>query len=189
MRVVAGELGGRRLRAPDGRDVRPTSDRVREAVFNALWSLDVLEGARVVDLFAGTGAMGIEALSRGAAHATFVEQARDALELVEANIDALGLRDRATVVRGDVAGFLATTTERFDLVLADPPYRYDGWDELIPLLPAPFAVLESDRELHLPEGWRVLRSRRYGSTFVTFARRTSGDEPPSADDPHRSRTH
>ncbi len=100
MRVIAGTRGGRRLVAPDGADTRPTADRVREATFNALASLDALVDAEVVDLFAGSGAMGIEALSRGAAHATFVDDDRRAIEAVEANLAATGLADRATVVRG-----------------------------------------------------------------------------------------
>ena len=182
MRVVAGELRGRRLQSPEGGDVRPTSDRVRESVFNALGSLDAVEGARVLDLFAGTGALGIEALSRGAARATFVEQARPALRILEANLAALGLGDRARVVRGDVLAVLAGLTEPVDLVLIDPPYAFDGWDELLSLLPGRLAVLESNRELPAPPGWRVIRSRRYGSTFVTFISREDAaapDHPPT----------
>src|SRR4051812_37946136 len=102
MRVVAGTAGGRRLQAPQGRDIRPTSDRVREAIFSSLDSLGVLAEARVLDLFAGTGALGIEALSRGAAEATFVDDYPGAIQIVKANLAATELAGRATVVRADV---------------------------------------------------------------------------------------
>src|SRR5438093_104252 len=102
MRVVAGTARGRRLQAPPGRDVRPTSDRVREAVFSSLASLDVIEGATVADLFAGSGAMGVEALSRGAASATFVDSSAAAVAAIRANLADTGLAGTATVVRADV---------------------------------------------------------------------------------------
>ena len=102
MRVVAGELRGRRIDAPEGTKTRPTTDKAREATFNALGSLGVVVGARMVDAFAGSGALGIEALSRGAAHCTFIERDRDALEVLRGNLATLGLEDRSTVVRGDV---------------------------------------------------------------------------------------
>src|SRR5918996_4354694 len=101
MRVVAGELRGRKLSAPADGSIRPTTDKVREAVFNALASLDVVVDARVADLYAGTGALGIEALSRGAAHCTFVERGRSALAAMNDNIASLGVGDRARVVVGD----------------------------------------------------------------------------------------
>ena len=113
MRVIAGEKGGRRLLAPPGHGTRPTSDRVREAAFSMLDSLGVLDGARVWDLFAGSGAMGIEALSRGAAHATFVEQAKGAVSATRANLAAMGYgSSRATVVCADVLSWVAQTADR-----------------------------------------------------------------------------
>src|SRR5688500_6095905 len=105
MRVVGGSAGGRRLRAPAGRSTRPTADRVREAMFNSLGSLDAVVGARVLDLFAGSGALGIEALSRGAAAATFVDSDARALAVVRANLDDTGLAG-ATLVRADALAFL-----------------------------------------------------------------------------------
>lgn len=111
MRVIAGEKGGRKLLAPPGRGTRPTSDRVREAAFSMLASLNVVEDARVWDLFAGSGAMGIEALSRGASHATFVEHAQSACSVTRANLAALGYSPgRATVVCADVLGWVASQT-------------------------------------------------------------------------------
>lgn len=173
MRVVAGSARGRRLTVPAGITTRPTADRVREATFNALGSLGVVEGATVLDLFAGSGAMGIEALSRGAAEATFVDRDPRAVAAVRANLDATGLADRATVVRAD-AGRWLPGAGRFDLVVLDPPYATDDatWAQLLGELDADVAVLESDREVSLPGGWGILRSRSYGDTVVVLARAT-----------------
>ena len=175
MRVVAGSARGRRLTAPPGSDTRPTTDRVREAVFNALGSLGSVDGATVADLFAGSGALGIEALSRGAASAHFVESDRRAAEVVEANLDALSLADRAVVLRRPVAAAIAELPEALDLVLADPPYAFDDWDDLLDsLLPRlaedAVVVIETDRSLTLPAGWEKVRERTYGGTVVLFAR-------------------
>jgi 16S rRNA (guanine966-N2)-methyltransferase len=169
MRVVAGELGGRRLVSPHGRSVRPTTDRVREAIFNSLESAGLVEGALVADLFAGTGAIGIEALSRGAAHCTFVERDRDALRALGENLDALDLHDRARVVRSDAAA--AARSLDVDIVLADPPYDFDGWDDLLGAVVADVVVAEAGHEVEPPPGWTVLRSRRYGRTWVTYLER------------------
>jgi len=167
VRVVSGTARGRRLVAPKGDSTRPTSDFVREAIFNSLGSVPDLDldDATVLDLFAGTGALGIEALSRGAAHATFVEHDRHALDAIRRNLDTTGFAARATVRPTD-----ATRTElpTVDLVFADPPYAFQGWDDLLTRLDAHLVVLESDRELALPEGWRVLRQKRYGTTVVTL---------------------
>ncbi len=131
MRVIAGRFGGRRLVAPKGRTTtRPTSDRVREAIFSMLGDLGEEEDARVLDLFAGTGALGIEALSRGAARAVFVERDGAALAALRANLSALGLgEERAEVRRGEALAALRSARERaetYDLVLIDPPYRRAG---------------------------------------------------------------
>jgi len=177
--VVAGTARGRRIAAPPGTDTRPTTDRVREAVFNALGSLGAVHDAVVADLFAGSGALGIEALSRGAAHAHFVESDRRAADVVAANLAELGFADRATLVRRALPGALDQLPVGLDLVLADPPYAYDGWSDLLerlaPLLAKDAVVVaESDRPLALPRGWSGVRERSYGGTVVTFARR----EPP-----------
>jgi 16S rRNA (guanine966-N2)-methyltransferase len=170
LRVVAGVAGGRRLHAPPGKRLRPTSERVREAIFASLGSLGAIAGARVLDLYAGTGALGIEALSRGAAAATFVEADGQAIATIRANLLTTGLQ--GTVVRSDVMRFLDTSTEKmFDVVLADPPYSFTGWADLLARLPAPLAVLESDRPIEPMTGWLMLRCKRYGGTVVTLARR------------------
>ena len=175
MRVIGGEYRGRRLSAPVADRVRPTTDRVREAIFDILFSLGGVEGLQVADLFAGTGALGIEALSRGAASVTFVDRDPDSVAAVRANLASAGMGDAesdgdATIVRADVDTWVGTTASRYDLVLCDPPYDYTGWETLVPGLPADLAVLESGAELPQVDGWEVLRSRRYGGTIVTVAR-------------------
>jgi 16S rRNA (guanine966-N2)-methyltransferase len=170
--VIGGDFRGRRLQVPDSRSVRPTSDRAREAIFDILFSLGGVEGLQVADLFAGTGALGIEALSRGAASVTFVDDDPRSLDLVRANLAGVGLPDaerdgEATVIRADVDAWVATTVARYDLILCDPPYAYDGWETLCNRLPGDLCVLESGAEIPPADGWEVLRSKRYGGTIVT----------------------
>jgi 16S rRNA (guanine966-N2)-methyltransferase len=167
--VVAGTLRGRRLVSPPGRATRPTADRVREATFNALHSLGAVTDATVLDLFAGSGAMGIEALSRGASHATFVDEDPRAIDAIRSNLDSTGVADQATVRRGDARHPVG----RFDLAVADPPYAFSDaeWAELLDRLDAPVVVIESDREVPPPAGWVVVRSKRYSTTVVSIARK------------------
>ncbi len=176
MRVVAGELRGRRIDAPPGLGTRPTTDKVREAVFNALGSRDLIRDATVADLYAGSGALGIEALSRGAAHCTFLERDRTALRILRGNLVNLGLEDRSTVVAGDA--LITVRGRTIDLVMADPPYDFDRWAELLAATSAPFVVAESGHDLARHDGlfgdaadWEVTRSRRYGRTWVAFLER------------------
>lgn len=173
MRVVAGTARGRRLVAPKGTATRPTSDRAREAAFNALGSLGAVEGASVLDLFAGSGALGIEALSRGAAGATFVDADPRAVAAIRQNLAATGLEGRATVVQSEALRYLAGAPAPVDLALLDPPYATDdaAWTGLLGALDAEVAVLESDREATPPPPWEMLRVRRYGDTVLTFVRR------------------
>ncbi len=183
MRIVAGRFGGRRLAALGKGDpaahLRPTTDRVREALFSALEGGrygDPLDGARVLDLFAGTGALGLEALSRGAAHVTFVENGRNAQRLLTDNIAALGVAGETTLLRTDAtrlppAGAPAT------LVFLDPPYGQGlgatalasalakGW-----IAPDALIVWEEAAPMHAPGGFTDLGSRRYGETHVSFLR-------------------
>jgi 16S rRNA (guanine966-N2)-methyltransferase len=148
---------------------------VREAVFNALGSLDLLVDATVLDLFAGSGALGIEALSRGAAHCTFVDSTRAAIDAVRANLTATGLAARATVVTTDALAYARSHRDPVELALLDPPYAFDAWPVLLDLVAASFVVIESDREIDPGEAWDVVRTRRYGSTVVTFARRSRAE--------------
>jgi 16S rRNA (guanine966-N2)-methyltransferase len=171
VRIVAGAYGGRRLAAPRGARTRPTADRVREALFSML---DPVAGARVLDLFAGSGALGLEALSRGAAEATFVDSSPAAVRAVRANLEALGAG--AEVRRADARAFLRNARaagRQYDLVFLDPPYQRAGalaepLAEDLPAVLAPQArvVVESDRRspLELPLALQV--DRRYGDTVI-----------------------
>ncbi|MDH4350687.1 MAG: 16S rRNA (guanine(966)-N(2))-methyltransferase RsmD [Gemmatimonadota bacterium] len=170
MRIIAGELRGRRLRATPDRRVRPTTDRVREAWFSILGP-DV-HGARVLDLFAGSGALGLEALSRGATHATFVELSQPSLAALRDNVTTLGLETRVAIRRADALRFVAKLASgAFDLAFADPPYATgqaealrDQWRA------APFARIlgiEHPASLDLAG----TDTRRYGNTALTFFHR------------------
>ena len=162
--------------APAGKEVRPTGDRVREAVFNALGSMGAVGDARALDLFSGSGALGIEALSRGAAHVTFVDSSRASLDAVRTNLAACGFTDRASVVRADALAWLRSQVDHFDLALLDPPYAYDEWPELLDALEASVLVIESDREIEPGEDREVVRRRRYGSTVVSIVGPMDRDE-------------
>jgi len=172
--------------APAGRGTRPTLDRVREAVFNALGSLDAVEGARVLDLYAGSGALGIEALSRGANHTTFVDRDRSALAAVRENLAATELAGRATVVGEDALTHLrrrALDGDLVELVLLDPPYETadEQWSVLLELVaavaPGGVVVVESEREVPPPPGWDALRQKRYGGTLVSVLVPPPSPEP------------
>lgn len=171
MRIVAGELRGRRLVSPAGAATRPTTDKVREAIFNALASLDAVVGVRVADLYAGSGALGFEALSRGAAFCTFVERDRSALSAIEENRAILGVRDRSRVKSGDAIRMVGSVDA--DLVFVDPPYDFDDWPALLAALPASaeLVVAEAGAEIAPPSGWMITRSKRYGRTWVSFLER------------------
>lgn len=175
MRVIGGRSRGRRLAAKLPLTIRPTSDRVRESIFDILGSRGGVEGLTVVDLFCGSGALGLEALSRGAAAATFVDRDPEALAAAKANLDAVGLADSTvTFVRASLPAWLgAASTPTFDLALCDPPYDFAQWPGLLNALRAERVVMESSAEIALPEGWMVTRERRYGGTLVTVAQRSN----------------
>ena len=174
MRVIAGRFGGRRLSAPRGARTRPTADRVREALFSVLGDL---EGARVLDLFAGSGALGIEALSRGAAQATFVDTAPVALRALRDNLTALEIGPEAAEVRrADASGFLRSarkTGREYDLVFIDPPYRHAAAlareldrDLSTVLSPGARVAVETGRQAPLGLSLPLLDERRYGDTLI-----------------------
>lgn len=183
MRVVGGKFRGRALATPRHEGLRPTSDRVRESVFNVLEhgieGGDV-EGARVIDLFAGTGALGIEAVSRGAAFALFVEDAAEARALIRSNVESMGLTGATRIFRRDATDLgPAGTMAPFSIAFLDPPYgkglgekglvamRDGGW-----LVPGAVIVLEerADTDVVLPEGFSEVDRRHWGDTQVVFAR-------------------
>ena len=177
MRIIAGEWKSRRIAPVPGRGVRPTTDRVREAWMSILAGR--IRGARVVDLFAGSGALGLEALSRGAAHVTFVERGRRTVRVLERNIRALGAGPRARVIRGDAISHLAAVDDfHYDLALADPPYDRGYTSELA----ARYRIRPFARELWVehrvgepvpPDS--VAEQRRYGDTALTRVKEP-GDE-------------
>jgi 16S rRNA (guanine966-N2)-methyltransferase len=178
MRVVAGLARGRVLRAPAGKGTRPTSDRVREALFSVLGSLGGVDGAVVLDLFAGSGALGIEAASRGADTVTFVDRDRLAIECIKANLAVLKPASVATtVVQSDVLRWLAKDRTGFDLVLADPPYGWSEWAELLRLLEgrATLVVAETGWAWDPGPGWETMTVKRYGGTVVTVAQQVVGE--------------
>ncbi|MGH9303113.1 MAG: 16S rRNA (guanine(966)-N(2))-methyltransferase RsmD [Acidimicrobiales bacterium] len=175
MRVIAGDARGRKLRVPRLEQLRPTSGRAREAIFDILDSRLLVEGARLLDLFAGSGALGIEALSRGAAGAVFVESDRLAVRAITENLQSLGYlgNEGVEVVRADVLSFLSGPRSRScDVALIDPPYAFSGWPELLSKLDATTAVLEHSRPIEVVAPYEVVRVYRFGTTLVTLA--TSG---------------
>ena len=182
MRIVGGEFGGRALAAPRSQSIRPTSDRTRESLFNILAHgyADAVENARVLDLFAGTGAVGCEAMSRGARFVLFVEQAAEARGLIQTNIEALALHGRSKLFRRDATALGPRDRfDPFDLVFADPPYgkglgeraltsaANGGW-----IAPGALVLLEerSDVEPVLPPSFEHLESRVFGDTTIHFQR-------------------
>jgi 16S rRNA (guanine966-N2)-methyltransferase len=179
VRIIGGEFRSVALAAVGtgdaGAHLRPTTDRVRESLFNVLAGHGVIEGARVLDLFAGTGALGLEALSRGAEHVSFVENGRPAQRLIGQNIAKLRVSDRTEVIRRDACRLPGRTGAPFDLVFLDPPYRKGfgetalqaaeagGW-----LAPQAFVVWEEAAEMDAPPGFEKLDHRKYGDTHVTL---------------------
>lgn len=180
MRVVGGELRGRPLATPRDSAIRPTTDRTREAVFNMLAHRfgDRLEGARVLDLFAGTGALGIEALSRGASYCVFIEESAEGRGLIRTNVESFGLTGRTKIFRRDATGLGdAGTLGPFGLVFADPPYgkglgekalrsaRAGGW-----LAPAALCVVEeaATAPFEPGPGFSIVDERSYGETVIRF---------------------
>jgi 16S rRNA (guanine966-N2)-methyltransferase len=182
MRIVGGTWRGRALKGPNTSDVRPTSDRLREAIFNVLAHAydDACSGARVIDLFAGTGALGIEAMSRGAQFALFVDDSPEGRSLIRANVETLGLGGTSKIFRRDATKLgQMPPQDRFTLAFLDPPYgrslvepalvelRDGGW-----LAKEALCIVEEsgDTKLALPEGYELLERRDYGETQVVILR-------------------
>ena len=180
MRVISGSARGRRLKELPGMDTRPTTDQVKESIFNII-QFDV-EGRRVLDLFAGTGQMGIEALSRGAAHATFVDLAPAAAKIVRENVELTRFTDVSKVVQSDWRGFLSSCREKFDLIFLDPPYKTDMLENAMQAIAAidilsehGIMICESPLDKKLPElaaPYEKGKEYRYGKIKVTLYRRT-----------------
>ncbi len=177
MRVITGVARGKRLATPTGSDVRPTTDKVKEALFSAL-QFDI-EGRRILDLFAGSGQLGIEALSRGAKSCVFVDNSRDSINLVKKNLEITGLSDDATVVQSDFMSFAARSCDTFDIVFLDPPYAakmlVDAVKSVLPLMSDyGMIVCEYPPEVEIPEnigGWYIYRTYRYGKINAAIYRK------------------
>ncbi|MFV1441484.1 MULTISPECIES: 16S rRNA (guanine(966)-N(2))-methyltransferase RsmD [unclassified Phaeobacter] len=184
MRIIAGEFRGRALtslgKGDAGAHLRPTTDRVRESLFNVLGHIVDFDGARVLDLFAGTGALGLEALSRGAAEAVFVDDGRVSQGLITKNIDLLRIKDRARLIRRDVTRLPVNDAAPYDVVFLDPPYGKSlgqkalaavtkgGW-----LAEEALVVWEESSPMQPPEGFTLHDSRKYGDTHVSLLWRES----------------
>lgn len=173
MRIITGSKRGKKLSALEGEQVRPTTDRVKESLFTILQFQ--LEGRRFLDLFAGSGQIGLEALSRGAAQAVFVDLSRDSIRVVEQNIKACGFQDSGRVVQSDFAAYLRGTREKFDVAFLDPPFRSGLLEQALPLAagamnPGGILVCEHPRDEALPEEagpFRKYREYRYGKIMLT----------------------
>ena len=182
MRVITGTARGRVLRTLEGEDVRPTTDRVKEAVFSIIQF--EIEGRRVLDLFAGSGQLGIEALSRGAASATFVDMSKDSLSTVKYNLEHTKLQDNAIVLQTDAISFLKLTNEKFDIVFLDPPYASTLVADSLRALPDRVAdggcvICETPAAAELPEkagSLALYRSYRYGKIKITVYRKEADDQ-------------
>lgn len=192
MRIISGTSRGRRLATPKSQAIRPTSDRVKESIFNIIGEL--VEGKVVLDLFAGTGNLGIEALSRGAKRTLFVEKGRQAIRLIKRNLSQLGMEGQSEIIPKDVhraIGILRERGESFDLILMDPPYGKGLISKTLTKLNShriyhedSILVIEHDRRESLPNstgGWNLIRQQRVGDTIISFLNPQS-DSPPNQDE-------
>ena len=183
MRVISGRVRGRRLKTPENYDIRPTTDNVKESLFNII-QFDI-EGRRVLDLFAGTGQLGIECLSRGAESAVFVDRRKDAASLIRENLKTTELSHRAKVVNGDSMEYLKGVREKFDLIFLDPPYAEDLLEGAIAHIArfdilAPHGIMAAEHPVGkvmpaLAPPSRVQRPYRYGKIALTLYRRDANE--------------
>ncbi len=182
MRIITGSKRGKKLITLEGEQVRPTTDRVKESLFNILQFQ--LEGRRFLDLFAGSGQIGLEALSRGAALAVFVDASKDSIRVVEKNVQSTGLGDRSKVITADFQSYLRGCRERFDIAFLDPPYRMGLLEKALPLVaermnPGGVILCEHPKDETLPESagdFLQHKSYRYGKIMLTAYRQPVEDE-------------
>lgn len=181
MRVITGSARGRKLKAPEGMDVRPTTDGVKEAIFSAIQF--EIEGRTVLDLFAGSGQLGIEAISRGAKKAVFVDSSQTSIKFIKENIAHVGFESQSEVINMPNTAFLRTTRETFDIALLDPPYARKLINKSLPALTEIMSedgviVCEHEIECRLPEevnGFRIVRAKKHGKTGITIYRKITAD--------------
>lgn len=176
MRVIGGNYKGHRLYSANNLSIRPTTDRIKEYIFSILG--DFVKDCRVLDLFSGSGSLGIEALSRGARSVTFIENSHNSIKVLKKNLNRLQVREPYSIIRKDVRAFLRKNKSSFDLIFADPPFKWDHYIELLPLAFLPenlieygIFVLESERN-HLIEWetnvYEIIRQKKYDRSIITF---------------------
>ena len=177
MRIITGKYKGFQLRAPKTMDTRPATDRVKETIFNILANRMSFEQTQVLDLFAGSGSLGFEALSRGAAHVVFVDASENSRSVLKENIEKLRCPDACTIMREDALRFVHMWSKKFDVIFADPPFRYAEYDTLLLNLFASELLDEhgllviryqSNRELIIPDCWQQAAFRKIGDSSVSF---------------------
>lgn len=176
MRIISGECGGRKLFSLDGRDTRPTADKVKESLFNILAPY-IGGGEAALDLFAGSGALGLECLSRGAGSAVFVEKSKSAAQIVKKNVSALGYEGKSRVVLSDFEKYLAQCREQFDFIFIDPPYASGFYNSALKLIrerrllkAGGLVILEYGSEAGMPDisGYSVIKVKNYGTSTITI---------------------
>lgn len=184
MRVISGMYKGRILKTVNNLSVRPVTDRVKQTLFDMLTTRMLMEDATALDLFAGSGALGIEALSRGAAHVTFVESDEEAAQYIERNLQMLGCADQTALIETDALSFIHRCTDSFDLIFADPPYLFDETPHIPELIfgkeilkPGGYLLIEhtTDLKYESTELFHAGPEKRFGRTVVTFLRHHSNE--------------
>lgn len=190
MRIITGTLKGRRLKSPTTDETRPTSDRTKEGMFNVIDARRYFDDLEVLDLFGGSGNLGFEAISRGAAHVTFVDSSRASIKIIEENAAHLGVTDQVRVICSQVDSFLSRFTHPYDLVFADPPYDYPEMEKLLEvvlttgwLAEGGWFLLEHDKRHNFTDHPNCVFSKPYGRTIVTiFVLKSDADNETSEDD-------
>ena len=175
MRVISGSAKGRKLVVPSGDHVRPTKDRVKEAIFNSLNSYGLVENRSFLDLFSGTGSLGIEALSRGAKSVEFVDRHAEAIDCIILNVEKLNYGSTSKILKMDALSFLERN-DYFDVALLDPPYKYEHWGTLLKRVNAHSIVIESSEQVTLESDWEIIKSQKYGQTNLLIASRQRKDK-------------
>ena len=175
MRVISGSAKGRKLVVPSGDHVRPTKDRVKEAIFNSLHSYGLVENRSFLDLFSGTGSLGIEALSRGAKSVVFVDHHAEAIDCIILIVEKLNYGSTSKILKTDALSFLERD-DYFDVALLDPPYKYEHWGTLLKRVNAHSIVIESSEQVTLESDWEIIKSQKYGQTNLLIASRQRKDK-------------
>lgn len=188
MRIITGTLKGRRLKSPTTDETRPTSDRTKEGMFNVIDARRYFDDLEVLDLFGGSGNLGFEAISRGAAHATFVDASRASIKIIEENAEHLGVTNQVRVICSPVDSFLSRFARPFDLVFADPPYDYPEMEKLIEvvmtggwLAEGGWFLLEHDKRHNFTDHPNCVFSKPYGRTIVTIFVLPSAEDEETSD--------